>query len=283
MALTSRFPLRAACAVGAAGIALVLFAGVALHASLPATLGDGAVSDVPDAWLQLVAAGARDVWASAVNSQVTARPECDRPAEMPVPRLSDASLCVDGRVMPGLLLLGCMKCATSSLHAALRNVSGGRVVEGGCPPGADCAGFRSYRLKEKHFFDNNRTYHQGLRAYRAIYPPCPSPDEGGGGFVVGIDSSPSYIRDPWSPIRVASAYGGCGGSSSLMARLVLVVVLRDPTDRAISQFAHLHSAEASRPGSFEEWAAMQLRLAVAYLAGAGTDGFEVSADAARTA
>ena len=139
-------------------------------------------------------------------------------------------LCYQGsrsRVMaPTLLVLGCMKCGTSSLHNELIFRSQGRLVEGRASiPG------RNHTAKEKHFFDTKRfaSGEAGRELYFSYYPACRS---GGGSATTGIDSSPSYIRDQPVPARVWSTY------DRQASRLALVVTLRNPTSRMFSEFNH---------------------------------------------
>ena len=405
----------------------------------PALLGNVAVPR---------AATAPNVTRKPANGADAAPPLNGTPANA-VPR----PLCINGRVAPALLILGCMKCATSALHGALIAGSGGRITAGGCPSGVDCQGFRSYRLKvtnlpstslrppprpnpapnpppprplhapvtsrpltrpgdpflllaliakqEKHFFDVNRTYALGMKHYLSAYPVCPgakgragsnmgggsssggaaadlnasaaatdlfakfrsfgannfggarghafsgsrgqpgagakglprswkppgdrkaggataaaagargagealkeaqtSADRGaragawaGGGvgragrarqhrralrladaaspplpangYVVGIDASPSYIRDPYVPPRVAAEYGfPLGGGPSLVDRLLLVAVLREPTSRIFSQVRSAPAGAGRRAADVQRRrGAEALRLALVH-------------------
>ena len=52
-----------------------------------------------------------------------------------VERTHHRELCIGGRLAPSLFIVGCMKCATTSLHGALVHASAGRIVTGVCPPG----------------------------------------------------------------------------------------------------------------------------------------------------
>jgi len=110
------------------------------------------------------------------------------------------------RALPGFLLIGGMKCGTTSLYQYLAR-----------HPGVE-RGF----TEEVHYFDLN--YHRSLMWYRAHFPI-----RGGGaeGPVAG-DDSPYYLFHPMVPERVARD----------LPDVKLVVLLRDPVTRAYSHYNH---------------------------------------------
>ena len=76
------------------------------------------------------------------------------------PKLSyEDTLCIGGHVLPSLLLLGCMKCATTLLHKQL--VSRCKHIT----QGETKRGETWFAFKEKHFFDRNSTFLKGAGYY----------------------------------------------------------------------------------------------------------------------
>ncbi len=119
------------------------------------------------------------------------------------------------RPLPDFLILGAQKSGTTALFAYLRkhpSVSGPL-------------------WKEVSFFD--RHYTRGARWYRGNFPLRR-------GRIVG-EASPSYVFHPLAPQRVAD----------LVPDARLIVLLRNPVDRAYSQYQH--EVELGRePLSFED-------------------------------
>lgn len=74
---------------------------------------------------------------------------------------------------------------------------------------------------ETHFFDYNFT--KGTSWYEAQFPPRPQPDH-----LIG-DKSPYYLFHPMVPERVHSLY----------PHVKLIVILRNPVDRAYSHYWHV--------------------------------------------
>jgi hypothetical protein len=107
------------------------------------------------------------------------------------------------RPLPDFLIIGAQKAGTTSLHAYLCEHE---LVS---PPST----------KEVHFFDNS--YPQGLNWYRAHF------DRGRAGQLTG-EATPYYLFHPAAPERVAREIPACR----------LIVLLRDPIDRAYSHHHH---------------------------------------------
>jgi hypothetical protein len=119
------------------------------------------------------------------------------------------------RPLPDFLILGAQKAGTTALYAYLRwhpQVTGPS-------------------FKEVSFFD--RHYARGERWYRAHLPIRRS-------GIVG-EASPSYLFHPLAPERVAS----------MVPRARLIVLLRNPVDRAFSHYQH-EVALGREPLSFED-------------------------------
>jgi hypothetical protein len=119
------------------------------------------------------------------------------------------------RPLPNFLILGAQKAGTTALYAYLRwhpQVTGPS-------------------FKEVSFFD--RHYHRGERWYRAHFPARRRTAIG--------EASPSYLFHPLAPERVAA----------LLPGVRLLALLRNPVDRAFSQYQH-EVALGREPLSFEE-------------------------------
>ncbi len=106
--------------------------------------------------------------------------------------------------MPDFLIIGAQKCGTTSLYCYL----------------AEHPQIVTVPHKEVHFFDLN--YDRGLAWYDACFPPSNKPDS-----IVG-EASPYYLFHPQVPARVYQHF----------REIKLIVLLRNPVDRAISQYYH---------------------------------------------
>jgi hypothetical protein len=130
------------------------------------------------------------------------------------------------RPLPDFLIIGAQKCGTTALYAYLRWHPGI-----GGPP-----------WKEVSFFD--RRYARGEAWYRGQFPSKPwlriRARRSGKTPIVG-EASPSYVFHPRAPERV----------HALLPRVRLIVLLRDPVDRALSHYHH-EVALGREPLSFEE-------------------------------
>lgn len=116
------------------------------------------------------------------------------------------------RVRPDFLIIGAQRCGTTSLHAWLERRSGVHA------PG----------LKEVHFFD--ACYERGLRWYQAHFPTIlrRSFERARGRTFAAFESTPYYLFEPRVPARVRAA----------LPRARLIVLLRNPVDRALSHHDH---------------------------------------------
>lgn len=91
--------------------------------------------------------------------------------------------------------------------------------------------------KEIHFFDRDQNYAKGLEWYRNMMPKVPSKP----GHIV-MEKSPSYFVTPLVPQRIYK-----------MSRSTkLIVVVRNPTVRAISDYTQLKSKNSKLP-PFEQY------------------------------
>jgi hypothetical protein len=118
------------------------------------------------------------------------------------------------RPLPDFLIIGAQKAGTTALYSYLR-----RHPEITGPA-----------WKEVSFFD--RHYHRGEAWYRGNFPLLRRQHTG--------EASPSYLIHPLAPQRVAA----------LLPDVRLIVLLRDPVDRALSHYYH-EVALGREPLSFE--------------------------------
>ncbi len=131
------------------------------------------------------------------------------------------------RLLPDFLIIGTQRGGTTSLHRYL--------------DAHPCVGPAAN--KDLHFFD--RRFHKGLGWYRGHFPTSIEKYYAerlrGQPFVTG-EASPSYLFHPYAPQRVAKA----------MPRVKLIVLLRNPVDRAYSQYHHAVELGHETISTFEE-------------------------------
>ena len=119
------------------------------------------------------------------------------------------------RTLPNYLIAGAQRCGTTSLQRYL--IEHPQVTPAGV-------------MKGVHYFDTN-DYHRGLDWYRSHFPTrrsIASMTERIGGTVLTGESSPYYMFHPLAPNRIVADLPG----------VKIVVLLRDPVDRAYSQYLH---------------------------------------------
>lgn len=122
----------------------------------------------------------------------------------------------DERALPDAMIIGAMKCGTSSLHEYLTQHPG--VI----------APLR----KEVHYFDTHHA--RGEAWYRANFGRVDQPG-------LNLDSSPYYLFHPCVPQR----------ARALVPQARLIVLLRDPVRRAYSHYWHQRDAGREKL-SFED-------------------------------
>jgi hypothetical protein len=138
-------------------------------------------------------------------------------------RLATAPL----RILPGCVIIGAQKGGTSSLFSYL----------GQHPNIAPC-----FATKEPHYFADH--YQKGVNSYRYYFPTVVS-RWAKGGRLIGLEGSPDYMLDPRAAAR----------AKALLPDLKAIVLLRNPVDRAYSQWSmHAKSKNTSKKEtlSFEE-------------------------------
>lgn len=139
-----------------------------------------------------------------------------------------------GRLLPNFLIIGTAKSGTTTLYGWLNEH----------PFVAPAA------QKEVHFFDYE--YYRGVDWYRSNFPPERSrrafEQEHGRPFLTG-EASPTYISHEWAPSRIAK----------VLPNAKLLVALRNPIDRAYSQFQMSRREDEEPLESFAEAVAAEER------------------------
>jgi len=128
------------------------------------------------------------------------------------------------RPLPDFLILGGQRCGTTSLFRYL----------------TQCPMIDSSDAKEVHFFD--RHWQKGEAWYRYRFPPRPLFSGGMSG-----EATPCYLFHPLAPERVAET----------VPNARLIVLLRDPVERAWSHYQHEQRNDRERRPFFE---AIQVEL-----------------------
>lgn len=121
------------------------------------------------------------------------------------------------RTLPAFLIVGGQRCGTNSLYEYLA---------------AHPAVSRALPGQEVHYFDTN--FAEGLGWYRGHFPTrlwMRAAEARAGRPAISGESSPYYMFHPLAPQRIAATLPG----------VRLLVLLRDPVDRAYSQFHHERS------------------------------------------
>ncbi|WP_025273877.1 sulfotransferase domain-containing protein [Haloglycomyces albus] len=123
-------------------------------------------------------------------------------------------LTVSGRLLPGFLICGGQRCGTTSLYRALQQHP---------------AILKPNLHKGVHYFDTS--YHKGLSWYRAHFATRGTArriQDQTGLVPMAYESSPYYLYHPLARERFARDLPG----------IKVIVLVRDPVERAWSQHAH---------------------------------------------
>jgi len=107
------------------------------------------------------------------------------------------------RILPSWIIVGAQRSSSSSVF---------KYLTAHPQVGAPC-------VKEIHYFDNN--YHRGLNWYLGHFPTR-------SGHCISGEGTPYYMAHPHAPRRIANDLPG----------VKIIVVLRNPVDRAYSHFIH---------------------------------------------
>ena len=128
------------------------------------------------------------------------------------------------RVLPDFIMIGSMKCGTTSLYYDI------------CEH--PCASPAAY--DEIGFFDSN--FHLGLNWYRSMFPTKRRIEDirRKEGVAITGEDTPFYFWNPVAAKRI----------QKLLPNIKLITILRNPIDRAYSEYQDLVSSESNSP-SFE--------------------------------
>ncbi len=151
---------------------------------------------------------------------------------------------VEVGALPDYVIIGAMRCGTSRFYGLLTKHP---LIKGAA-------------AKELHYFDRPERFEQGLEWYRKCFPP---PERQDGHRTITGEATPRYLFEPLVPERMAQ----------VVPEARLIVLLRNPVDRAYSQYhKSVRSGRESR--SFQETVEEEL----ASLAGAESSGHGRSRD-----
>jgi hypothetical protein len=114
----------------------------------------------------------------------------------------------DASHLPRFVIIGAMKCATTTLHDQLARVPGVYMSN----------------PKEPNFFSDDEAWARGLGWYRGLFSSAPD------GSVCG-ESSTHYTKLPDYPGTVERLAG-------VIPHARFIYVMRDPIDRLVSQYIH---------------------------------------------
>ena len=122
------------------------------------------------------------------------------------------------RMMPDFVIIGAMKCATSTLHDQLARVEGVSMSE----------------PKEPNFFSDELNWAKGIGWYESLFDSMPEGDLKG-------ESSTHYTKLPTYPLCVSRMLEHIPDAK-------LIYVMRDPIDRIVSQYIHEWSQRVIEDG-----------------------------------
>ena len=111
-------------------------------------------------------------------------------------------------MMPDFVIIGAMKCATSTLHDQLSSVSGISMSE----------------PKEPNFFSDEQNWERGIGWYESLFELMPRSDLKG-------ESSTHYTKRPTYPRCVDRMH-------EHLKHAKLIYVMRHPIERIVSQYIH---------------------------------------------
>jgi hypothetical protein len=136
------------------------------------------------------------------------------------------------RVMPDFIIIGAMKCGTTSLYNYL--------IQHPCIIAA--------RKKEIHFFDKH--YDKGIKWYRSNFPTVLKKKlvKSIKGHALTGEASPSYMANPFTAERIKKA----------LPNAKLIFLLRNPAERAFSHYCHWVRHDKEKL-SFEDAIAIEFR------------------------
>tara|TARA_E500000318_G_scaffold86482_5_gene83031 strand:+ start:79138 stop:80019 length:882 start_codon:yes stop_codon:yes gene_type:complete len=121
-------------------------------------------------------------------------------------------------MMPDFVIIGAMKCATSTLHDQLARINGVSMTE----------------PKEPNFFSDELNWAKGMGWYESLFESMPVDDLKG-------ESSTHYTKLPTYPLCIPRMH-------EHLPNAKLIYVMRDPIDRIVSQYIHEWSQRVIEDG-----------------------------------
>jgi Sulfotransferase domain len=143
------------------------------------------------------------------------------------PSAARASREAEVGALPDFVIIGAQKCGTTAFYGLLTR-----------HPNVEPAAVR-----ELHYFDRPNRFEKGTDWYRQCFPP---PQWKNGRRSITGEKTPYYLFHPPVPKRMAE----------VIPRVRLIVLLRNPVDRAYSQYHHdtrtMQVSKRTAPRTFEE-------------------------------
>jgi hypothetical protein len=143
------------------------------------------------------------------------------------PSAARASREAEVGALPDFVIIGAQKCGTTAFYGLLTK-----------HPNVEPAAVR-----ELHYFDRPNRFEKGTDWYRQCFPP---PQWKNGRRSITGEKTPYYLFHPPVPKRMAE----------VIPRVRLIVLLRNPVDRAYSQYHHdartMQVSKRTAPRTFEE-------------------------------
>lgn len=121
-------------------------------------------------------------------------------------------------MIPDFVIIGAMKCATSTLHDQLARIDGISMTE----------------PKEPNFFSDELNWAKGMGWYESLFESMPVDDLKG-------ESSTHYTKLPTYPLCIPRMH-------EHLPNAKLIYVMRDPIDRIVSQYIHEWSQRVIEDG-----------------------------------
>lgn len=131
-------------------------------------------------------------------------------------------------VLPNFLVIGAQRCGSTTLHTILDEHDEVYVPT---------------RRKELHFFDDERNYARGIGWYEEFFPPSAA----AAAYRAIGEVTPDYLFAPQAAPRIAALLPDCR----------LIVLLRNPVDRAFSGYLH-HVRILNERRDFDQFFAEQV-------------------------
>ena len=126
------------------------------------------------------------------------------------------TLCLGSHLAPLLMIIGCQRCGTGSLHEDIM------MHVQGAQRGHALKDEPDYYGREMHFFATD-SWSSGVHKYLEHFPKCPHKASD---FAFTVDATPAYMRKPIVATRIPQVY-----PAMVVPKLKFAIVLRDPASR----------------------------------------------------